>query len=105
MVNPMNRTEKRNVALMTGKKMKKTWGKQPNFLIKINGKRGFKWLSLSGRSFCVCPRADALFDLDFGVWILDLFFFAFWDVMGKQWTAQKKKDRKKEKHTEKTNEK
>jgi len=32
-------------------------------------------VSLSGRSFCICPRADALFDLGFGVWILDLLFF------------------------------
>jgi len=71
---------------MTGKNMKKHEANSPIFSSKL-------MVSLSGRSFCVCPRADTLFDLDFGVWILDLFFFAFWDVMGKQWTAQKKINR------------
>ena len=40
-------------------------------------------VSLSGRSFCVCLRADALFDLGFGVWILDLFFFGVLECDGK----------------------
>ena len=40
-------------------------------------------VSLSGRSVCVCPRADALFDLGFGVWILDLFFFGVLECDGK----------------------
>ena len=70
----MNRTEKHNAALMTGKTMKNTWGKQSNFFIKINGK----------------PRADTLFGLGFGVWILDLFFFGVVECDGKAMNGTEK---------------
>ena len=94
MGNPINRIEKKQRSFDDRKNKRKNMGQTAQFFHqKINGKRGFKCLSLSGRSFCVCPRADALFDLGFEVWILDLFFFAFWDVMGKPWTAQKKINR------------
>jgi len=68
MGNPMNRTEKKQRSFDDRKTHEKKWGRQSNFSSKLMA-------SLSGRSFCVCPRADALFDLGFGVWILDLFFF------------------------------
>ena len=43
---------------------------------------------------CVLGRhASTLFDLDFGVWILDFscFFLAFWDVMGNPMNGTEKR--------------
>ena len=78
--------EKKKRSFEDREKRKKTWGKQPNCFIMQNLKRGFKCLSLLGRS-CWGRRvgrhtpwadtcwADAL--RRFLIWILDLFFFRF----------------------------
>ena len=91
---------------------KKTWGKQPNFFIKMNGKRGFKCLRLWGRSCRAVGWADTLvglvgqtrvgqtrFDAFWsGVWTLDFsfFWFASWDVMGNPMNSTEKKKKNKQ---------
>ena len=68
---------------MTGKHMKKM-GQTVQFVIKINGKPfGTKLLRLpqGRRTFW-----SGFWSLDFGF----VFVFAFRNVMGKQWTGQKK---------------
>ena len=64
----MNQNSMQNTAaLMTGKKLKKYGANNPT----------------------------TLFDLDFGVWILDFSFcFAFWDVMGNPMNGTEKKREK-----------
>ena len=59
----------------------KKWGKQPNFFIKMHGKRGFKCLSLWGRSCWANGWADTrvgqtrVGQTRFLIWILE---FGFW---------------------------
>ena len=62
----MNRQKKQR-SFDWQEKMNKTWGKQPNFVIKVDGKRGSKCLSLSGRSFCVFAPGQTRFL----IWVLE----------------------------------
>ena len=61
----------------------KMWGKQPEFFIKMHAKRGFKCLSLWGRSCWADGWADArvgqtrVGQTRFLIWILE-FEFGFW---------------------------
>ena len=70
---------------MTGRKNEKNMGQTDQFfhqkLMVRGGSNVWAFRDQAG--------ADTLFDLGFGVWIF--FFFAFWNVMGKQWTGQKNK--------------
>ena len=85
MVNPMNRTEKKQRSFDDRKKTRnKTWGKQPNFFIQIIGKPfGTKLLHL--------PQGRRAFWT--GVWSLDFGFVVFWRFG--MWWESNERDRKK----------